>query len=508
MSQFRIENFIVNGRSVEIPSITTVVRDSLTVQQGAIINNSDTNIFQRFNGVSWDDIATGSATNIQNSQLSQMVANTVKGNATNLSDNPQDLPINTNSVLGRLLANIQNIPILDEDNMVSNSNQSLATQQSIKAYVDNLVASALVPQGTWNANTNTPTLTSSVGTIGHLYVVDVAGSTLLDGENSWGVGDVLFFANGIWNKVPGAIVTSWGSITGTLSAQTDLQNALNSKPTIGGDTTTGNMVIGTNNAFGFSIETDNITRFFITENGRVGIGTTVPDNSSILELTSTNSALRLTRLTTAQRDSITPIFGLLIYNTSTNTLNYHNGTSWIELSSFVIANDSITNVMLANMEANTVKLNNTSSTADPINFNLSPNSLLGRKSTLNGGNITSIPFSQIIDTPQFINANSTSFTIDLAVSNKWTVDLRSSIGNQTVTINNATSGQTFTIVIIDNVILPRILTFPTNTIGIENESNTYRADLPATRYMLVFDYYEGDPVLTNYYMFSVIPNLG
>ncbi|MEM8973615.1 MAG: hypothetical protein AAGD43_16270, partial [Pseudomonadota bacterium] len=59
-------------------------------------------------------------------------------------------------------------------------------------------------QGTWDASTNTPTLASSVGTEGHLYRVSVAGTTALDGEASWTVGDELYFGGGIWNKLAGA----------------------------------------------------------------------------------------------------------------------------------------------------------------------------------------------------------------------------------------------------------------------------------------------------------------
>ena len=43
------------------------------------------------------------------------------------------------------------------------------------------VLGALNYQGTWNASTNTPTLTSSVGTKGYYYVVSVAGNTNLMG---------------------------------------------------------------------------------------------------------------------------------------------------------------------------------------------------------------------------------------------------------------------------------------------------------------------------------------
>ena len=48
-------------------------------------------------------------------------------------------------------------------------------------------------QGTWNASTNSPTLTSSTGTKGYYYVVNVAGTTNLDGITDWQVGDWAVF---------------------------------------------------------------------------------------------------------------------------------------------------------------------------------------------------------------------------------------------------------------------------------------------------------------------------
>lgn len=62
---------------------------------------------------------------------------------------------------------------------------------------------ALEYQGTWNASTNTPTLTSGTGTKGAYYVVSVAGSTNLDGETLWGVGDWAVFNGTAWQKVDG-----------------------------------------------------------------------------------------------------------------------------------------------------------------------------------------------------------------------------------------------------------------------------------------------------------------
>ena len=49
-----------------------------------------------------------------------------------------------------------------------------------------------------------------------------------------------------------------------------------------------------------------------------------------LTVTSTTAALILPRMTTVQRDALTPAAGMLIYNTSTGTLDLYNGVteSW------------------------------------------------------------------------------------------------------------------------------------------------------------------------------------
>jgi hypothetical protein len=65
------------------------------------------------------------------------------------------------------------------------------------------VIGALNYKGTWDAATNDPTLTSSVGTKGDYYVVSVAGSTNLDGTTLWGIGDWAVFNGTIWQKVDG-----------------------------------------------------------------------------------------------------------------------------------------------------------------------------------------------------------------------------------------------------------------------------------------------------------------
>ena len=56
-------------------------------------------------------------------------------------------------------------------------------------------------QGTWDANANTPTLTSSVGTQNQYYVVSVAGTTNLNGISDWQIGDWAIFNGSVWQKI-------------------------------------------------------------------------------------------------------------------------------------------------------------------------------------------------------------------------------------------------------------------------------------------------------------------
>ncbi|WP_281765719.1 hypothetical protein [Neptunitalea lumnitzerae] len=60
---------------------------------------------------------------------------------------------------------------------------------------------------------------------------------------------------------------------------------------------------------------------------QVGVGTTNPDASSALDISSTSSGLLIPRLTTAQRDAIaSPATGLMIFNTEYNCLSQNVGT--------------------------------------------------------------------------------------------------------------------------------------------------------------------------------------
>lgn len=68
-------------------------------------------------------------------------------------------------------------------------------------------------------------------------------------------------------------------------------------------------------------------------NAQVGIGTTNPNTSSALDITSTTAGLLIPRMTTAQKTAIaTPATGLQVFDTTTNSLWFYNGTAWFEYS--------------------------------------------------------------------------------------------------------------------------------------------------------------------------------
>jgi hypothetical protein len=136
------------------------------------------------------------------------------------------------------------------------------TTVATTAFVQNLIGTipaGLVFQGTWNADTNTPTLASGTGTTGHFYIVSTEGSTNLDGITDWKVGDWAVFveqgATDAWEKVDNSSVLD-GSGTG------------NQITKWAGS--------GTSNTLTDSIITDNGTS--------VGIGTTLPGAAYKLEV--------------------------------------------------------------------------------------------------------------------------------------------------------------------------------------------------------------------------------
>ena len=70
-----------------------------------------------------------------------------------------------------------------------------------------------------------------------------------------------------------------------------------------------------------------------TSTAQVGINTSTPDASSILDIQSTDKGILIPRMTTAERIAITnPANGLMVYETTAQKFWYYNGSVWVDLS--------------------------------------------------------------------------------------------------------------------------------------------------------------------------------
>lgn len=96
--------------------------------------------------------------------------------------------------------------------------------------------------------------------------------------------------------------------------------------------TMGNTIgIQSNGGNNVSIDTPGSSLLINASNGaNVAIGISSPDASALLDLTSTTRGFLAPRMTTLERNAIlSPAEGLSIYNTTTKSQDFYNGTSWV-----------------------------------------------------------------------------------------------------------------------------------------------------------------------------------
>lgn len=113
------------------------------------------------------------------------------------------------------------------------------------------ILGALNYQGTWNASTNTPALASGAGSKGFYYKVSVAGSTAIDGNSQWNVGDLIAFNGTTWDKFDGIsseVVSVFGRTGSVTLLLADVLTALGFTPANrAGDSFTGQVGIKNGN---------------------------------------------------------------------------------------------------------------------------------------------------------------------------------------------------------------------------------------------------------------------
>jgi len=180
--------------------------------------------------------------------------------------------------------------ILDEDTMSSDSATALATQQSIKAYVDSSITGSTTYRGTWdpdaglNGGYGNPNLNTVTKQDGYYYICNDNGSATPNGAgttpNSWHTGDWVVYnsdlgASGEWQKIDNTSVLS-GTGTGQKVAKWD------------GSGTSETLADG---PITFS-SNDSAFAGGVTVTNDIGVGTVSPDAKVDINVGTSSSAMR------------------------------------------------------------------------------------------------------------------------------------------------------------------------------------------------------------------------
>lgn len=132
-------------------------------------------------------------------------------------------------------------------------------------------------------------------------------------------------------------------------------------------------------------------------NSQVGVGTTTPDASSVLEVQSTTQGMLTPRMTNSQRTSIsTPATGLIVYQTDGIAgFYYYTGSTWVVLINGsdalpAVNGSAVTNLNATNVTSGTLSISNGgtgATTASGARVSLGLGSL-ATESTVSGSEIS------------------------------------------------------------------------------------------------------------------------
>jgi len=197
--------------------------------------------------------------------------------------------------------------------------------------VDNKTAGALIYIGTWNASTNSPALASGVGTTGNYYIVSTSGTTNLDGNNEWAVGDWAVFSDlpvDVWQKIDNTSVLSGAGTGAQLSKWAGSGTSLTLGDSIITDNGT-NIGIGNTNPTSYKLDVNGTGRFI----GQ--LSSTLETGTAPLVITSTTLVPNLYVAKSVLSDTVTTnanLTGVITSSGNATTITSQTGTG----SKFVV----------------------------------------------------------------------------------------------------------------------------------------------------------------------------
>lgn len=216
-----LENFASNGHSPAKPTIGQLWYDT------TVASNQGPKFYNKSSG--WQTIAALDPT------LGIITTNLLPSNITYLDTNGQVPLANMNPKVVVTDAN-NYVPLAEINPLIPVANASTGyIPQSFIPPVPYMIF-----QGGWNAATNSPALTSSVGTKGYVYKVTTQGTTNLNGQAFWCVGDYVVYNGSTWDRllgpnasgVPYGMIMLWSGSTTNIPFGWHLCNGNNSTPNL------------------------------------------------------------------------------------------------------------------------------------------------------------------------------------------------------------------------------------------------------------------------------------
>lgn len=188
-----IGNTIINGTTGAIVTTAPITTNSLTVGSKEVQTLANVATTGSYNDLSdkpaeFSRVATTSVTGLVQ----------VGGN---LSVSSGVLSLSSANVTGALGFTPVSSSVVGQANGVASLNSSGKVPLT---EMDSTIIGAMNYQGTWNATTNSPAIIPSTGTKGHYYTVSVAGTTTIDGNANWTIGDIIAFNGTKWDQIQGA----------------------------------------------------------------------------------------------------------------------------------------------------------------------------------------------------------------------------------------------------------------------------------------------------------------
>ena len=364
------------------PRMTTAQRDAInsgTFATGLIVYNTDADAVQVWDGTAWLNLggSGGDAGRLidADSDTSIQVDTAGDGSADTTvftNDGSETMRITTGGDVGIGTASpVTKLDVTGGIRVGSVSGAAAPTYMALNDLSDTDVASPADGQALiYNTSSGNWEAADPSGSVIVDIIRDADGDTAVQVEESPDEDIIRFDVGGtqsmaIFDTYPSAPGSGFHVRKPGANADIDLRNnnsgAGRTRLSFGNQGTAGNYAtIGTNGTDGHNMEiatsgtrdikflTNSTERMRIDSAGNVVIGTTAPDASSLLDLTSTARGFLPPRMTEAQRDAInsgTFATGLIIYNTDDDELEVFDGTNWVAFSgggSVLVAIDDLT----------------------------------------------------------------------------------------------------------------------------------------------------------------------